>query len=121
DLDPGLYRWRQIMPQALGEAEMGPEHEELKGMREIVARGNGVVESKQDVPAGGVLLTGKAAGSPVEVLIDADGRIKRGKCVCGYYRKFALKNGPCRHMMALRYWNSHGAGAATDSWRDRFR
>ena len=31
DLSAGIYRWRQIMPRALGEAEMGPEHPELFG------------------------------------------------------------------------------------------
>ena len=39
----------------------------------------------------------------------ADQRIRRGKCVCGYYQKFGLKNGPCRHMLALRWRASVGA------------
>src|SRR4051794_629720 len=30
DLPASLYRWRQIMPRALGAAEMGPEHPELQ-------------------------------------------------------------------------------------------
>ena len=40
---------------------------------------------------------------------DADQRIRRGKCVCMYFRKFALKNGPCRHMLALRWRASYAA------------
>ena len=29
DLVAGVYRWRQVMPMAVGEAEMGPENQEL--------------------------------------------------------------------------------------------
>ena len=40
--------------------------------------------------------------TPVEIMIDLDGRIRRGKCVCGHFRQFGIRNGPCRHMIALR-------------------
>jgi hypothetical protein len=108
DMSAGLYRWRQIMPQALGEAEMGAEHEELAGLRQILANRPGTVESEQDIPGLGRLVTGTADHKPVELLLDPDGRVKRGKCFCGYFRKYGLKNGPCRHMMALRFWASKG-------------
>jgi hypothetical protein len=103
DLSAGLYRWRQIMPRALGEAEMGPEHPELAGARAIMDRGRADLSSRLDAPRGGYVLGGKVDNDPVEILLDGDGRIKRGKCVCGYFRKFGLRNGPCRHMLALRW------------------
>ena len=110
DLIAQRFRWRQIMPKALGEAEIGAEHPELAGARQIMERNQITLESRQDAPIGtGYLLTGKAEGKPVEILVDADQRIRRGKCVCGYYQKFALKNGPCRHMLALRWRASVGA------------
>jgi hypothetical protein len=31
DLQDRVYRWRQIMPKAIGQAEIGPEHPELPG------------------------------------------------------------------------------------------
>src|SRR5581483_4999510 len=39
DLAEGAYRWRQVMPIALGEEQIGPPHPEVLGAREIVARG----------------------------------------------------------------------------------
>jgi hypothetical protein len=51
----------------------------------------------------GALMTGTVEKAPVEILVDLDGRIRRGKCVCGYFRKYGIRNGPCRHMIVLRY------------------
>lgn len=53
DLDAGVYRWRQIMPRALGEAEIGPENEELSASRRIVRAGKAKITSDQAAPAGG--------------------------------------------------------------------
>ena len=114
DLSANLYRWRQVMPRALGEAEIGPEHPELIGAREILRRGRADLLSRVEAPRGGYVLSGKADNDPVEILVDSDGRIRRGKCVCGYYRKFGLRNGPCRHMLALRFRSS---AAALDAMR----
>lgn len=61
-------------------------------------------------------IIGKVEGKPVEILVDADDRIKRGKCLCGHYQKFGLRNGPCRHMIALRWGVSvHGLQAYEQS------
>ena len=38
DLAAGVYRWRQVMPMAVGEAEIGPENAELAASRTIVGR-----------------------------------------------------------------------------------
>lgn len=109
DLVAGVYRWRQIMPQAVGEAEIGPEHEEMRGLRKITAERRVMVKSRQAVEGLGLAMEGQIEGKDVEVLIDAEGRIKRGKCECSHYRRYGLRNGPCRHMMALRYFDPMGA------------
>jgi hypothetical protein len=109
DLVAGVYRWRQVMPKAVGEAEIGPEHDELRGAREIMERGQADLKGREEAPGGGYVLSGRVAGNEVEMLVDADQRIKRGKCICGWYRRYGMKNGPCRHMLALR-WRSY-AGA----------
>ena len=36
------------------------------------------------------------------MLINSDGRITRGKCLCGHFQKAGLRMGPCRHLIALR-------------------
>lgn len=106
DLSEGIYRWRQIMPKALGEAEMGEEHPEMLGARSIMARARADLLTRDEAPRGGYVLTGTVDNDPVEIMVDPDGRIRRGKCVCGYYRRFGLRNGPCRHMLALRWRSS---------------
>jgi hypothetical protein len=104
DLSAKVYRWRQIMPKAIGQAEIGPEHPEMLGARELMARNGVTLDSRIDAPAGGgYVLSGKAGTTEIEILVDPDQRIRKGKCGCTYYRKFAMKNGPCRHMLALRW------------------
>ncbi|HSU65538.1 MAG TPA: SWIM zinc finger family protein [Tepidisphaeraceae bacterium] len=123
DLTTGAYRWRQIMPRALGEAEIGPEHPELAGARTIMDRNRADLSDRQEAPRGGYVLSGVVDNDPVEVLVDADGRIRRGKCVCGYFRKYGLRNGPCRHMLALRWRSSVKALEAmrASGWYEQMR
>jgi hypothetical protein len=102
DLDAGVYRWRQIMPRALGEAEIGPENAELVASRQIVARGKVRIATNQEAPGGGRAYTGSADEHDVEMLLDRDGIIKRGKCKCSHHFKGGLRMGPCRHLLALR-------------------
>ena len=44
----------------------------------------------------------RSSPTPVEILVDLDGRIRRGKCLCGHFRQYGIRNGPCRHMIVLR-------------------
>lgn len=102
DLHAGVYRWRQIMPRALGEAELGPENPELAACGQLVRQRQVKLEKTEDVTRGSKLLTGKVQSHKVEVLIDADGRIKQGKCDCSHHFRFGIRQGPCRHLLALR-------------------
>jgi hypothetical protein len=101
DLPHGVYRFRQVMPVPLGEAQLGPENAELTGARHLMLTRNCRVDTAERGERGTVLI-GKVESKPVEILVDLDGRIRRGKCVCGHFRKFGIRNGPCRHMIALR-------------------
>lgn len=118
DLDAGLYRWRQIMPRALGEAELGPENEEFAAMRDLLVRKRAVLEGTVAAPSGGFIFTGKVDTKPVEVFVDTDGRIKRGRCLCGHHQRAGLRMGPCRHLLALRWLalNQTPATGANDDW-----
>jgi hypothetical protein len=102
DLPNSVYRFRQVMPMPLGEEQLGPENPELAGARHLSLTSKVALDSTQKLERGFVL-TGKVESAPVEVMIDLDGRIRRGKCVCSHFRKFGIRNGPCRHMIALRY------------------
>jgi hypothetical protein len=101
DLPNAVYRWRQIMPLALGEAELGPENPELTASKHILARKQAKIDSRAEA-AGGWLVTGVAESKTVELFLNADGLIKRGKCVCSHHYKFGIRAGPCRHLLALR-------------------
>jgi hypothetical protein len=101
DLPNAVYRWRQIMPMALGEAELGPENPELAASKEILLRKRAKLDSRI-AAAGGFLITGVAEGKPVELFLNPDGLIKRGKCLCSHHFKSGIRAGPCRHLLALR-------------------
>jgi hypothetical protein len=102
DLDAGKYRWRQIMPSAVGEADIGPEPPELVASRELIRRRAARVTSTQALEGGGKLIQGRCDRTPVELLLDGDGRIKRAKCECSHFFKAGIRKGPCRHLLALR-------------------
>ena len=121
DIDAGVYRWRQIMPRALGEAEIGPENVELKASRALAGKVR--IESRQEAPRGGTLATGTVDAKPVEMLLDADGIIKRGKCKCSHHFKAGLRMGPCRHLLAMRAAVQGGAPMADDlqAWFARWK
>jgi len=102
DLHAGVFRWRQILPMALSDHELGEPHPELAGAQQILAAGKAKVETRQPAPRGGEIITGKVENQSCEVLIDGDGIIRKGKCRCSWHFKFGGRNGPCRHLQALR-------------------
>jgi hypothetical protein len=120
DLAGNRYRWRQIMPQAVGEAEIGPPNEELAASQQLIAERRVTVTAREQPTATTRFVAGKAESTPVEIVMDGEDRIKRGKCLCGHYKTFGLRNGPCRHMLALRA-AAGGGPAAADGWEDRLR
>jgi len=102
DLHEQVFRWRQVLPQRLGEEEIGPEHPEWIGAQRLAHRRAIPNMSVEAGPNGSTLLAGRVEGCNAECLLDADRAIKRGRCVCSYFRQYSLRNGPCRHMLALR-------------------
>jgi hypothetical protein len=103
DIAHNCFRYRQIMSQPLGEAQLGPEDPELAAARDLIARSKYELIDRQDGPNLTRVIIGKAEGKPVEIMVDPEDRIKRGKCLCGHFKQFGLRNGPCRHMIALRW------------------
>mgnify|MGYP001312325577 CR=1 FL=1 len=101
DLPHQVYRWRQIMPQVLGEAQLGPPNEEAEAARDIADRDIRVLSST-DAPNDTKLHTGKVQTRDVELLLDRDGMMRRAKCDCSHHFKGGLRRGPCRHLIAFR-------------------
>jgi hypothetical protein len=118
DLPANLYRWRQVMPVALSLQQVGPENPETIAAGELV--GKVKVTQDEKTPTGLRVLAGTVANQPVELLINGDGLMMRGKCQCSHHYSGGLRRGPCRHLQALR--NSVLAGSrqpTLDRWFDK--
>lgn len=101
DFAGDVVRWRPIMPVALSEAVLGPEPPELVEGRRLAGS---VTVSGRGALANGTLLTAEVGKRPCELLLDADGAIRRAKCDCSHFYTSGLRRGPCRHLIALRLW-----------------
>lgn len=102
DLPGQVYRWRQVMSGPLTLAQLGPENPETEAARRMGERGEAVITRDETTPTGLRLLAGRCPGHNVELLVDDDGRIVRGKCNCSHHFKSGLRKGPCRHLQAMR-------------------
>jgi hypothetical protein len=89
-----------------------------------VARGKVSIPSQQEAPRGAKIYAGTVEGKPVELLVDADGMIRKGKCLCGHHQKAGIRMGPCRHLLALRQAAMQSGGAvdaSVEQWYNRLR
>jgi len=107
DFAAGCYRYREVMPFALSEAVLGPEHPELAAGRRIAASKGGVKVLREEALGGGrrlyVFKASDSGGeSEVEAVVDSDGAFKSAKCNCSFFYKNRLRAGPCRHLVALK-------------------
>lgn len=118
DLPAGVYRWRQVMPERLTLAELGPDNPETLAAKEIVTQHKVRIGHNETTPSGLRILAGKSDNRDVEVLLDGDGRIMRGKCNCSHHFSGGLRRGPCRHLQALRNATLETAerAATLDRW-----
>jgi hypothetical protein len=102
DLHAGVYRWRQIMPVPLSLKVIGRGSLETVAAKELVERGSVRVTRDERRPDGLRVMEGQVEHKPVTLLLDADGRMLRGKCTCSHHFTGGLRRGPCRHLQALR-------------------
>ncbi len=127
DLSANLYRWRQILPVALSLEQIGPENPETVAARALMAARQVNLQRDERTASGLRLLAGQVpdqprkqgrdGGRPAELVLDADGRMLRGKCTCSHHFKGGLRRGPCRHLQALRSAALGGMQPANlDSW-----
>ena len=121
DLHAGLYRWRQVMPVEVSLEQIGPENPETEAGRQLVARRAVRINRDESRPDGLRILEGESGGRAVSLLLDADGRMLRGRCTCSHHFTGGLRKGPCRHLQALRSTASQSRKAPTlESWYKTF-
>ena len=109
------------MPVALSLEQLGPESPETLAARELVARRTVKIARDLNRPDGLRILEGESGGRPVSLLLDADGRMLRGRCTCSHHFTGGLRKGPCRHLQALRLFTSHWDKAPNlESWFQTF-
>lgn len=120
DLDADQFRWRQVLPMALSDRELGEPHPELVGAKQVLQNGKIKIKSSDKSPRGGAIITATVDRKDCEVLISDDGMIRKGKCYCSWHHKFGIRNGPCRHLQAIRdLYGLGGYDASTDWYQKR--
>lgn len=122
DLHAGAFRWRQVLPMALSDRELGPPHPETAAAQQLIAQRKVTIESREAAPRGGIVVVGKVDHKPCEAIINGDGVVRKGRCVCGWHYQFGIRNGPCRHIQAMRdlIWMSERP-PGSDWYADRLR
>jgi hypothetical protein len=121
DFAADRFRYRPILPVALSETILGPEHPELAAGRQLAAGRRVRVERDEALGGGRRLIVFKAQETSCEAVVDSDLAFKKAKCTCSFFYKNGLRAGPCRHLVALRLqvlepphaaWSSGGAVAS---------
>jgi hypothetical protein len=113
DLPAGIYRWRRILPVSLSVTEIAEENVETVEGRRLAAGGHVRLTHDDRRPDGLRVLQGQHGNNTIELLLDADGRMLRGKCNCSHHFTGGLRRGPCRHLQALRAAATPGPALAT--------
>jgi hypothetical protein len=103
DLPKGVYRWRAAMPADAPLQNIVKDGPEAQGARELVAQRKVKIARSVDTKSGLKSIEGQAGERPVELLLDPDGTIRRASCTCSLFYRMKLKQGPCRHIAALRF------------------
>lgn len=120
DLPAGLIRWRTLLPSEVGDKEMGESHPELAASLEVIKKGLARIDVREAAPRDSVLVKGTAEEFNAEIIVDADGRIRRGSCQCKHHRRYGIRRGPCRHLLALRSLavQMQSAPRSLEAWYD---
>jgi hypothetical protein len=106
DCDEQRYFYR-ILPFVLDEKKLPAR---VKGMQSILATTRARVKVDQLQRNGNALIAagfveGDTGVYRVELSVDDDGYLQAGRCSCPWIKKHELKRGPCKHMLALRFYS----------------
>lgn len=115
DFDRGAYRFRQVVEERDADQMLGPESPELVAARKLLLERKVKVEREDALPPNKRYIAAKIGGDTAEAVFDGDGQYSRAKCSCTHFRHFALRRGPCRHLLALRWTVAGGTAIAPSS------
>lgn len=109
DLAKGVYRYRPVLGQPLDQSRFEYRNNAEKQAYDLLAVPDAVrLDTENRVPGAGLELVGRVAVAadrreyrPQVLFDDEDNRVKKAECTCAFFRKHALKEGPCPHMIAL--------------------
>ena len=102
DPDTASFRWRELYPEFDLTKLSAPALEERKGI-DLHASGAVSVESEsfEDGRSKRVASVSDSTDRTTTLETDADGRVTYAECTCGHFRANKLREGPCRHIVAL--------------------
>jgi hypothetical protein len=102
DPDTASFRWRELYPEFDLTKLSAPALEERKGI-ELQASGAVSIESEsiEDGRRTRVASVSDATERTTTLETDPDGRVTYAECNCGHFRANKLREGPCRHIVAL--------------------
>ncbi len=102
DFTTEVFRWRPILPVALSESLLGPEHPELVAARDIWRSNSVRITKDTETAPGRRMLAATVHSTKCEAVIDADGVLRNASCSCSFFYTSRMKKGPCQHLLALR-------------------
>ena len=102
DFATGQYRFREILDASLAEMMRGPEPTELVEGRKLFVEAKIKVAEQKALSRGRTLYVANIGPARCEAIVDRDTVFQRAKCGCSHHRRFGLRKGPCRHLLALR-------------------
>lgn len=103
DSERNVYRWRDLFPTLDLYVDNETSREVQAGVK--IAQSKEILKTLDETRADVRYLSGSVKGesatySPI-LELDLDFRPKYAQCDCSFYRYNKLKQGPCRHMVAL--------------------
>jgi hypothetical protein len=116
DLTKRVYRRRELSREPLPVERLrwaNPREEHAR--RFLAERAVRVLRANEPergiVELSGIVEHGREAERP-SLVLDADERMLRAQCSCGWYRQHKLFKGPCEHILALRLYAAQSAPRA---------
>lgn len=108
DLASSRYRYRPLLGAALTDTKFEFRNNAERTAHDLLAKAGAVrVESENRIPGSGLELVGRVDVEAdrrdyrPRIVIDEDARVNKAECTCAFFRKHALKEGPCPHLVAL--------------------
>lgn len=102
DTDTLSFRWRELYPEFDLTKLSTPALEERRG---IDLHASAAVSIKEESVSEGrrkrVALVSDSTDRTTTLETDADARVTYAECTCGHFRTNKLREGPCRHIVAL--------------------